>query len=244
MSPAVAEPKKSRKTKDQSQENEAVESAEMSESTETQANESSDVANDATSESAESNGESPKPDKPAPLTRLQRLELHQQRILDANACVKEADFEWTAAKAAAKECKETYDDCVNHLRRVIEEDPDQYELPFPNDDTPAVSGESGEVPKEDETWRATTLEQLGISGKLAEHLTEAGLTTLGAVADYTSQDKRLTDIPGIGAANEDKIANAMADYWEKNPRNTSNATESDESSDASDDEDDEDSDDE
>jgi len=75
-----------------------------------------------------------------------------------------------------------------------------------------------------EPWRAATLAEIGIKGKLAETLEGAGLSTLGAITDYTAQDKRLTDIPGIGEGKAVKIADLCADYFKTHPQPSAEET--------------------
>lgn len=77
----------------------------------------------------------------------------------------------------------------------------------------------------DESWRQTELSDLGITGKLAESLQEAGLSTLGAIADWSEAGKLLTDIAGIGPGKAEKIDEACAEYWRTNPRTTGSPSE-------------------
>jgi hypothetical protein len=53
----------------------------------------------------------------------------------------------------------------------------------------------------DRSWRKTKVADLrvyGLSGSIVAKLLDAGLDTLGALADWTAQGNRLIDLPGIG----------------------------------------------
>jgi hypothetical protein len=71
---------------------------------------------------------------------------------------------------------------------------------FPNDQPP------------DEPWREATLDELGITGALAEKLIDAEIETLGDIADWTNSGHTLTDIPGVGEAKADVIQAACEKY--------------------------------
>ena len=71
-------------------------------------------------------------------------------------------------------------------------------------------------PAEPEEWRSVTLAELtkhGLSRPIAAKLEEAGLATLGAIADWSKSGKLFTDIAGIGNAGAEKIDDAMAAFW-------------------------------
>ena len=68
-----------------------------------------------------------------------------------------------------------------------------------------------------ETWRAVTIEELGIQDSICKLLREEnGMTTLGQIADH-GKEYDLTDLKKIGKAKAEKIQDAMEDYWAKNP---------------------------
>jgi hypothetical protein len=56
------------------------------------------------------------------------------------------------------------------------------------------------------------LAQFGLPGPIVGLLVEAGLTTIGGVADWTA-GKPLTDIPGVGPTKAEKIADALEGFW-------------------------------
>jgi hypothetical protein len=54
-------------------------------------------------------------------------------------------------------------------------------------------------------------------GEILKALTDGGIATLGALADYTAAGKKLTDIEGIGPGRAANIAERMDEFWAKNP---------------------------
>lgn len=134
-----------------------------------------------------------------------KLKAQWAKVTTLEHEVADAAREVDDCKESLKSAKEHHDGLVVRLRNAIRCANDgQGTLPFPADETT-------------EAWRDVTLDQLEITGKLAEHLTEAKLTTLGAIADYTASEKLLTDIMGIGAKAAEKIEAATADWWARNP---------------------------
>jgi hypothetical protein len=82
----------------------------------------------------------------------------------------------------------------------------------------AESTGSQPVPPEDDSWRAATLEELGITKpRIVKALTdhEPPLTTLGAIADWSAAkgDFWATDISGVGEKAAQEITDRMMDYW-------------------------------
>jgi hypothetical protein len=72
-------------------------------------------------------------------------------------------------------------------------------------------------------WRDVPITKL-FDGGLLKSLTEAGLTTLGKLSDYTASEKRLTDIPGVGPGKASKIEDVTLAYWRDNPQHAEPAT--------------------
>lgn len=68
-----------------------------------------------------------------------------------------------------------------------------------------------------EAWRGAPIGELELPLKLCNALADAGLGTLGALADYTAAEKRLTDIKGVGQAAAEKIEKKLDQWWEKYP---------------------------
>lgn len=156
--------------------------------------------------------ESPPADPPVPkdvaIGNVQAKLVEQLRIF------RDAEADWREAHNTAGEMKKAMDreqrrlnGYVNELADIIE-DRGGPRLPFPDENAP---------PPPVEEWRKTTIEDLGITGALAETLVEAGLKTLGDITDHTKDGKPLTDIQGIGPAKAEKISDLCAKYWETHP---------------------------
>lgn len=90
-----------------------------------------------------------------------------------------------------------------------------------NSDTPAAEvSDTKPATTDDESWRKVTVKDLGISDAIADKLAanEPMLDSLGAIVDYTTAGKRLTDIAGIGAAKAEAIDEAVTKYFADHPR--------------------------
>jgi len=82
------------------------------------------------------------------------------------------------------------------------------------------SGEKKGPPREcnpaSDEWRSVPVEDLEVhelTPAISRLLVKAELSTIGAIADHTAADKRLTDIPGIGEAKAEKIEKALDGFW-------------------------------
>ena len=117
----------------------------------------------------------------------------------------EAQMREYQAKATHQHAKKAVESAQADLNDLI----DQLENPTPTLFTS----------KTDQPWRATTLDELGISGKAAEKLAEnePPLTTLGAIADWTAAGRLLGEVKGIGESTATKIEEAMDLWWKEHP---------------------------
>lgn len=121
------------------------------------------------------------------------------------------EIQWTALKEQAAVAKKELDLKLTELRRHAQSRPSY---------GPLFDGAKDAAPAETpadpvaEAWRDATLEDLGITGKVAELLAENDppLTTQGAIGDYTIGHK-LTDIRGIGQAKATQIEDALVAHW-------------------------------
>jgi hypothetical protein len=159
-----------------------------------------------------------------PRARLEK-EIQEQQIEVANLAVSHS-----RKQAEAKSVKKELDLAVEDLRDMEGRlERGEFSLPFTGLAGEGGAGAAGsggsaplagqlELPIEDNAWKSVPLSELGLTGKLAESLTEAGLTTMGAIAEYTGSEKRLTDIAGIGPGKAEKVEQACEAYWVKNPR--------------------------
>lgn len=79
-----------------------------------------------------------------------------------------------------------------------DEDKDQISLKFDGDDP-----------------RDCKLSRL-FDGVILKGLLEGKLDTVGMLADYTSANKDLTDLPGIGPGKAEKITKTLIEFWKQN----------------------------
>lgn len=91
------------------------------------------------------------------------------------------------------------------------------------DDQPTTAPTSNNIDQV-QTNPPTMFEQPAIDPRSAleseiqeQQIEVAGLATLGALADYTAADKRLTDIARIGKGKAQQIEDATANYWAGHP---------------------------
>ena len=148
----------------------------------------------------------PVEDNPASYTA--REQAHYEEIRKAERYVRDKEREMGNAHEEYKAAKREFESADEELRVLIARGPEaQMRLALETD-------EPQEQPAE--AWRAVTIDELGFGGRIHKALTEANLTTLGAIADWT-KEYQLTDIGGIGPAAGLEIEEKLADYWAKNP---------------------------
>ena len=73
-----------------------------------------------------------------------------------------------------------------------------------------------------EPWRKFPIIELGLPAGIIKALAAKDIETIGALSDFTSGDKPLTWIPGVGPGASSKIEEAMMRFWESNPQTDSN----------------------
>lgn len=146
---------------------------------------------------------------------IQLLRDYHDDMQEQGRRVKRRQEVYEDLKSEASDAKKSLEVALKRLAEMsIEPPPETLWTPKKQAD----SDTAAPVDADDEAWRETTLSELGITGKIVEHLTEAELTTLGDISDYTSTGKQLTDITGIGPGNANKISDACDIYWAQHPR--------------------------
>jgi hypothetical protein len=131
-----------------------------------------------------------------------------QRIEQAERAAQEAEGEVNGLRADLKEAKENLAGRIATVRRLSRSRLESHPL----------LDQTGQQPEPvNEEWRDKTPEDAGITGKLLEKLIEAGLDTIGKLADYSADGSLLIDLTGIGPAKAEQIENLMADYWAAHP---------------------------
>jgi len=87
---------------------------------------------------------------------------------------------------------------------------------------PLKDGEAAPVVGSLDAWRSLSVADLGLSKALTDHLTDAGINTLGELSAYTAPNatgycKAYDDIEGIGLAGGEKITEAFDLFWSDRP---------------------------
>lgn len=71
--------------------------------------------------------------------------------------------------------------------------------------------------KADGPWRDESLDNLFDPNKtVRKALANAGIDTVGQLADYSASERRLTDIDGIGPGKAQEIEDRLLSFWEDN----------------------------
>lgn len=134
-------------------------------------------------------------------TTYTKLEQRHYEEIRAKAVqVGSLESEMEIEKSNYTIAKKRFEAGQGELRAMIQRGPSpQLELPFPA-----------------EAWREADFTDLGITGKLAELLTDADLDTLGKIADFT-KDYELTNIAGVGPAKAEELQSLLDKYWVDHP---------------------------
>lgn len=64
-----------------------------------------------------------------------------------------------------------------------------------------------------EVWKQTPVAAIGLPDGVVMLLEEAGYDTVGKIGDYTAKGGQLTDLPHIGEAKAQAIADALERFW-------------------------------
>ena len=149
----------------------------------------------------------------ANLRELKRKAAVYDSLVDQETTTGELFREWKEHQATAAEVKKDYDGAVWELRRLIRAQTEDLPLFVPLFDGLGEKAEGAE----DDSWREVELASLDLSAKVLENLDAARLTTIGELADYSSNGGRLTQVAGIGPAAAEKIENALEGFWANHP---------------------------
>jgi len=75
------------------------------------------------------------------------------------------------------------------------------------------------IPAPTGSWRARTVEEaLELPVSAAKALERKGVETVGELADLVNRDLWWMDVPGVGKAAAEKVADAFAGFWAANPQ--------------------------
>lgn len=147
-------------------------------------------------------------DEATALERARRA--HYDRIVEMEREVGKAEAEYTAKKESASAAKKRFEAADEELRQFIRRGPDlQQRLPGMDEAEQA----------EPEAWRAVPVGDLGLRPSIIIRLAEAGITTIGQIADQTAEygETWHNTIDGIGLAAAESISRALEDFWAEHP---------------------------
>lgn len=117
--------------------------------------------------------------------------------------VHRAKAAWQSARAATKAAKNAYEAALDTLIDAMNP---------PGDAVPVSTMDDAP-----DAWRRVTTRALGLHPGTVKILAESGITTLGHIADWTANDRPLTDIPKIGQSKANAIEDAANAWWAKHP---------------------------
>lgn len=133
---------------------------------------------------------------------------YQMKLMSLERAISRQDTEIEELSNELKVAKAQREGLIGDLRKAVR-DADQPDIPFKESELESV-----------DDWKDVPLADVlkaHVSEKIIEKLTEAELTTVGQLAEYTAKC-RLTDIKGIGQAKAEQIEKAMEHFWATRPQ--------------------------
>lgn len=143
----------------------------------------------------------------------------QKALSDATGRLAAAVLERLKAEAAHKLAKAEEKAAGETLQKIVSRGVENYPLfdveSKAEESTEAddQSSEEAESTDDSEAWRAVEIGEINVPESILNKLIEAGIETVGDLADWSGSGKKLTDINGIGAAKAEKIEAAMDEFW-------------------------------
>lgn len=133
------------------------------------------------------------------------------RIIALNQTIKDRKDDYRNAKEVASDA-----------RKAVESAQLDLEMFITSNEFPLLDNAPSRFPSDgSEAWRSTPVSILtsahGLAAPVMLKLEQSGLDTLGKLADWTTDRKDFTDIPGVGETKAEMIRNALDGYWRDNP---------------------------
>ena len=146
---------------------------------------------------------------------LTEADEFERRLKSADDKIREADVEIESLKSKLKSAKARQEEYVGELREIVRQGR------HAGQSMPLFDRQPEPAPKPSvklhEPWREWSLAKIGLSDSIVEKLAEAGYSTAGQIAGFSSKGGILTDIAGIGEATADKIDDALAEMHRIKP---------------------------
>jgi hypothetical protein len=184
---------------------------------------------------AMANGFAPGAGSPAPQTNGEPAEptpaVDQARALEILRIIFESNRHVGVLAAAAEDAKkrakiakddwESAADAHSRMERRMEAELYPDRQPFPLLDSKPAEANGTPAPAAaanlNDDWRRVSVHELteygNVTTGVTQTLCDAGIETLGDLADYTAGDKPLTDVKGIGDAKAEAICEALDGFW-------------------------------
>lgn len=209
--------------------NAIVESPPVEQATEAPAVEPSTFTNldEAQAKYHEEISKSVQPVKTPPSDRERELEEWRNKVVANAEIVEERNKVWKQLAVETKEARESWEQAVSYGQAFIRTMP--VHLPLFDKPVQPVASTNGKpekprkkdkgkatdepLPAGDESWRSVSIDTLQLSSGICSKLLDAGLSTIGAITDWTTKGKRLEDIPGVGGASAGVIDAALEKFW-------------------------------
>lgn len=140
----------------------------------------------------------------------------QNALSDATARLATTVLERLKAEAAYKLAKAEEKAAGEALQKIVNRGVENYPLfdaESKAEESTEPTDESGDESDSDEAWRAVEIGVINVPESILNKLIEAGIETVGQLADWSENGKKLTDIDGIGLAKVEKIEAAMDEFW-------------------------------
>lgn len=150
---------------------------------------------------------------------IERAKVIELEIAEKDSKIQKCEDIVEREKKTQKGLEAERETLVDALRKLIRgEDAGLNQPPLPFAAADENAGGSPEpakpAPVKKKPWRSVTIEELGIG---YDSLREAGISTLGRLADFTAANKKLIDLKGVGQSKVEKIEKAVEKYWAENP---------------------------
>jgi hypothetical protein len=134
------------------------------------------------------------------------------RVRALKTQVRAQKSEYALAKAHASELKKEFESSVEKLLKLIELSEQGAPLfdGIKNDDKGEANLEA------DDSWKEVKLAEVFVAlpSGLRQKVEDASLVTLHELTEFC-KSQALTDIPGVGQANADKLDQALQEFWQR-----------------------------